>query len=108
MHTNTAAFHKLTDQEDITNQYTADIEESVPLTKTPVEDEKPPDGFIDSVPAHLEPYLQTKPTFGLDDRQVAERRHQFGKNELSEKKRNKLFHFLSFCNNVHLYSVTDI
>lgn len=53
--------------------------------------------ITDEVPAHLEPYLQTKPTFGLTDDQIIERRNQFGPNELTEKKRNKLLHFLSFC-----------
>lgn len=61
----------------------------------PVNEEK--QTITDEVPAHLEPYLQTKPTFGLTDDQIIERRNQFGPNELTEKKRNKLLHFLSFC-----------
>ncbi|KAG0854267.1 hypothetical protein G6F17_006498 [Rhizopus arrhizus] len=60
----------------------------------PVNEEK--QTITDEVPAHLEPYLQTKPTFGLTDDQIIERRNQFGPNELTEKKRNKLLHFLSF------------
>jgi magnesium-transporting ATPase (P-type) len=92
-------FRKLAEQEDITNQYTNDMEEAVPLTKSPKSptDEKQQQNTIDDVPAHLEPYLQTKPTFGLTDEQVQERMQRFGRNELEEKKRNKLLHFLSFC-----------
>ena len=90
-------FRKLTEQEDITNQYANDLEEVVPLTNTKSTNEKPQQNIIDDVPAHLEPYLQTQPTFGLTDEQVHERMQRFGRNELAEKKRNKLLHFLSFC-----------
>lgn len=94
-------FRKLTNEpEDITNQYANDMEEVVPLTHTTNSkspNEKPQQNIIDDVPAHLEPYLQTQPTFGLTDEQVHERMQRFGRNELAEKKRNKLLHFLSFC-----------
>lgn len=93
-------FRKLTNEpEDITNQYANDLEEVVPLTTTTNKssNEKPQQNIIDDVPAHLEPYLQTQPTFGLTDDQVHERMQRFGRNELAEKKRNKLLHFLSFC-----------
>lgn len=91
-------FQKLTDQEDITNQYINDTDEVLPLTKTTLaNEEKKVETFIDSIPAHIEGYLQTKPTFGLSEEEVLGRRKRFGKNELSEKKRNKLLHFLSFC-----------
>lgn len=90
-------FRKLAEQEDITNQYANDFEEVVPLTNTKSSNEKPQQNIIDDVPAHLEPYLQTQPTFGLTDEQVHERMQRFGRNELAEKKRNKLLHFLSFC-----------
>lgn len=92
-------FRKLTEQEDITNQYANDMDEAVPLTNSPKSpsDEKQQQNIIDDVPAHLEPYLQTKSTYGLTDEQVQERMHRFGRNELEEKKRNKLLHFLSFC-----------
>ncbi|CEP09786.1 hypothetical protein [Parasitella parasitica] len=89
-------FRKLVEQEDITNQYANDVEEVVPLTNTKSTSEKPQQSIIDEVPAHLEPYLQTQPTFGLTDDQVHERMQRFGRNELAEKKRNKLLHFLSF------------
>jgi H+-transporting ATPase len=97
-------FRKLTEQEDITNQYANDMEEAVPLTESPKSptNEKQQQSIIDDVPAHLEPYLQTKPTFGLTDEQAQERMQRFGRNELQEKKRNKLLHFLSFCElNMH-------
>lgn len=88
-------FRDHTDQEDITNQY---AEEAVPLTKSiNTNSEKQQGGLSDDVPEHLEPYLQTKPTFGLNDQQVGERMIRFGRNELQEKKRNKILHFLSFC-----------
>ncbi|KAI7907107.1 plasma-membrane proton-efflux P-type ATPase [Cokeromyces recurvatus] len=90
-------FRKLIDQEDITNQYINDLDEVVPLTNSALSnDEKQHHNIMDDVPTHLEPYLQTKPTFGLTDDQVQERMHRFGRNELQEKKRNKLWHFLSF------------
>ncbi|KAI9486602.1 MAG: plasma-membrane proton-efflux P-type ATPase [Benjaminiella poitrasii] len=90
-------FRKLTDQEDITNQYENDLDEAVPLTESAKpNDEKQQRGITDDVPSHLEPYFQTKPTFGLTDDQIQDRMHRFGRNELQEKKRNKLWHFLSF------------
>lgn len=93
------AFRKVADQEDITNQYTNDLEEAVPLTTTSpkLDTEKKHQHVIDDVPAHLEPYLQTKASFGLTDDEVVERMSRFGRNELTEKKRNKILHFLSFC-----------
>lgn len=90
-------FRQVAEQEDITNQYTNDLEEAVPLTATPKPSDKTQQAVIDDVPAHLEPYLQTQPTFGLTENQVYERMSKFGRNELVEKKRNKLLHFLSFC-----------
>lgn len=48
------------------------------------------------MPPHLEPHLQTPPTQGLSQDQVLDRQARFGRNELVEKKRNKLLHFLSF------------
>lgn len=101
-------FRKVSDQEDITSQYTNDFEEAVPLTATSPKsgNEKQHGNVIDDVPAHLEPYLQTKPTFGLNDEQVQERMTRFGRNELTEKKRNKLLHFLSFCKLSPLFFMT--
>lgn len=55
---------------------------------------------MDEIPPHLEPYLQTPPTHGLREEQVADRLQRFGRNELAEKKRNKLLHFLSFCKHI--------
>ncbi|CAO3691651.1 unnamed protein product [Rhizopus stolonifer] len=75
--------------------YRTNREEAVPLTTSRPTIEKE-QTISDEVPVHLEPYLQTKPTFGLTDQQVDERRSRFGRNELTEKKRNKLLHFLSF------------
>ncbi|KAI8050000.1 plasma-membrane proton-efflux P-type ATPase [Thamnidium elegans] len=89
-------FRQVADQEDITNQYTNDLEEAVPLTATPKLSDKTQHAVVDDVPAHLEQYLQTQPTFGLTEDQVYERMSKFGRNELVEKKRNKLLHFLSF------------
>lgn len=103
-------FRKVSDQEDITSQYTNDFEEAVPLTATLPKsgNEKQHGNIIDDVPAHLEPYLQTKPTFGLNNEQVQERMSRFGRNELTEKKRNKLLHFLSFCKSLPLYLCYDV
>lgn len=100
------AFRKVADQEDITNQYTNDLEEAVPLTTTSpkLDSEKKHQVVIDDVPAHLEPYLQTKASFGLNDDEVAERLSRFGRNELTEKKRNKILHFLSFCKRVLFFT----
>lgn len=69
-----------------------DGEEATPLTSPPNEPQ-----WLDEVPPHLEPHLQTPPTQGLSQDQVLDRQARFGRNELVEKKRNKLLHFLSFC-----------
>lgn len=90
-------YHKVSEPEDITNQYTHSGEEAVPLTSSTKLTTEKQQTITDEVPPHLEPYLQTQPTFGLTDDQVIERRNRFGRNELTEKKRNKLLHFLSFC-----------
>ncbi|KAI9314072.1 plasma-membrane proton-efflux P-type ATPase [Dichotomocladium elegans] len=66
-------------------------DEATPLTSPPNER-----AWVDEVAPHLEPYLQTLPTQGLSEEQVAERRDRFGRNEFLENKRNKLLHFLSF------------
>lgn len=88
-------FRKVADPEELTNQ---NVEEAVPLTKSVQNNsEKQHESLGDEVPSHLEPYLQTKPSFGLTSQQVNERMEQFGRNELEEKKRNKILHFLSFC-----------
>jgi H+-transporting ATPase len=80
------------------------IEESVPLTNTAgggeSRYEKQP---ADQIPSHLEPYLQTKPTFGLSDNDVSERLEKFGRNELQEKKKNKIKQFLMYCKTRHIY-----
>ncbi|KAI8974318.1 plasma-membrane proton-efflux P-type ATPase [Pilobolus umbonatus] len=67
-------------------------EESVPLTPL----NNSPSTLSNEVPSHLEPYIQTKPSWGLSHDQVQERRERFGRNELKEKPRNKILHFLSF------------
>ncbi|KAI8328765.1 plasma-membrane proton-efflux P-type ATPase [Chlamydoabsidia padenii] len=79
------------------------MEESVPLTTTNTgtiqksqDSEKPSKGWVDEIPTHMESYLTTQPTYGLTYEEVANRLSQFGRNELPEKKRNKLLHFLSF------------
>ncbi|KAI7854696.1 plasma-membrane proton-efflux P-type ATPase [Circinella umbellata] len=69
-----------------------DYGEATPLTTPPGETRH----FPDEIPAHLEAYLQTPPTQGLLEDQVADRQARFGRNEFKEKKRNKLLHFLSF------------
>lgn len=51
----------------------------------------------DEISPELEQYLDTKPTFGLTPDQVSERLAKFGRNELEEKKKSKIKHFLSFC-----------
>lgn len=78
------------------------MEESVPLTNTITAQreqgtEKPSKGWVDEIPTHMESYLTTQPTYGLTQEEVTNRLSQFGRNELPEKKRNKLLHFLSFC-----------
>lgn len=65
--------------------------ESIPLTKMPEKEWK------DEISPDLERLLDTQPTYGLTDAQVSERLAKFGKNELEEKKRSKIKHFLSFC-----------
>ncbi|KAI8979836.1 plasma-membrane proton-efflux P-type ATPase [Mycotypha africana] len=92
-------FRSLTEAEDITIQYAVDAEEAVPLTKPleiGTEKAQQYQHITDKLPAHLEPYLQTKPTYGLTESEVSERAQKFGRNELVEKQRNKLLHFLSF------------
>lgn len=66
--------------------------ETIPLTAMPEKKWK------DEIPPELEIYLDTEPTHGLSAAQVDERLSKFGKNELQEKKRSKMKHFLSFCN----------
>jgi H+-transporting ATPase len=51
----------------------------------------------DDISPDLERLLHTNPNTGLDDQAVLDRQTKFGKNEITEKKRNKLLHFLSFC-----------
>lgn len=65
--------------------------ETIPLTPMAEKEWK------DQISPDLEIYLDTKPTFGLTEAQVADRLAKFGKNELQEKKKSKLKHFLSFC-----------
>lgn len=60
----------------------------------------------DEIPPSLEVYLDTKPTYGLTDDQVSERLTKFGRNELEEKKRSKIKHFLTFC--THIESMYEI
>ncbi|KAG1133781.1 hypothetical protein G6F61_000451 [Rhizopus arrhizus] len=88
-------YRKVSEPEDI-GLYRTYREEAVPLTNSTPSAAEKEHTLTDKVPVHLEPYLQTKPTFGLTDEQVLERRSRFGRNELTEKKRNKLLHFLSF------------
>ncbi|KAI8141888.1 plasma-membrane proton-efflux P-type ATPase [Fennellomyces sp. T-0311] len=73
------------------NKVDVDLDEATPLNTPPGETQ-----WGDEIPAHLEPYLQTPPTQGLSEDQVADRQARFGRNEFKEKKRNKLLHFLSF------------
>lgn len=95
------SYRKLAENDDIASQYVHSREEAVPLTNAnnnhTLNEKQPQQNIMDDVPADLEPYLQTKPTQGLTDTEVQERMQRFGRNELIEKKRNKLLHFLSFC-----------
>ncbi|ORX56720.1 plasma-membrane proton-efflux P-type ATPase [Hesseltinella vesiculosa] len=73
------------------------MEEAVPLTTTRRPSEKPVSkGWVDDIPPHIEELLHTPPSKGLTNDQVHERLARFGRNELPEKRRNKLLHFLSF------------
>jgi H+-transporting ATPase len=63
----------------------------------PLESMNPEKEWKDEISPDLEVYLDTKPTYGLTTDQVAERLAKFGKNELEEKKKSKMKHFLSFC-----------
>ncbi|ORE03094.1 plasma-membrane proton-efflux P-type ATPase [Rhizopus microsporus var. microsporus] len=66
--------------------------ESIPLESiTNTEKE-----WKDEISPEVEVYLDTKPTYGLTEQQVAERLTKFGKNELQDKKKSKIKHFLSF------------
>lgn len=86
---------------DITRELQGDVsDEVVPLTSPmPGRDSGKPNSaqWVDELPPELEPYLQTPPSTGLTDGQAAERLERFGRNELKQKKRNKILHFLSFC-----------
>ncbi|KAI8372494.1 plasma-membrane proton-efflux P-type ATPase [Blakeslea trispora] len=94
------SYRKLAENDDIASQYVHSREEAVPLTNAnnnhTLNEKQSQQNIMDDVPADLEPYLQTKPTQGLTDTEVQERMQRFGRNELIEKKRNKLLHFLSF------------
>lgn len=87
-------YQKVSDPEKTIEQYDNNTQ---PLTDSIKPTKEKEESITDDIPEHLEAYLQTKPTFGLTDDQVLERRDRFGPNELTEKKRNKLLHFLSFC-----------
>ncbi|RCI07099.1 hypothetical protein CU098_010221 [Rhizopus stolonifer] len=86
-------YQKVSDPEKTIEQYDNNTQ---PLTDSIKPTKEKEESITDDIPEHLEAYLQTKPTFGLTDDQVLERRDRFGPNELTEKKRNKLLHFLSF------------
>lgn len=62
----------------------------------------------DQISPDLKIYLDTKPTFGLTDAQISERLSKFGKNELQEKKKSKIKHFLSFCKYLSFYIASFI
>ncbi|KAI8978156.1 plasma-membrane proton-efflux P-type ATPase [Pilobolus umbonatus] len=70
------------------------MHESIPLTTQTHESKEDP--WTDRLPREIEHYLNTDPAYGLSTTEVNERLAAFGKNELQEKKRNKLKHFLSF------------
>lgn len=74
--------------------------ETIPLTSIQSSEKK----WKDEIPPELEVYLQTQPTYGLTDSQVSERLAKFGKNELEEKKRSKIKHFLSFCKLINIHA----
>ncbi|KAG0163094.1 hypothetical protein DFQ28_000344 [Apophysomyces sp. BC1034] len=84
--------------DNVAPQYPTNTEEAMPLTAPLTSSQAGHEKaqWVDEVPIHLESYLQTPPTQGLTPDQVAERLSRFGRNELAEKKRNKLLHFLSF------------
>ncbi|OMH84564.1 putative cation-transporting ATPase [Zancudomyces culisetae] len=50
----------------------------------------------EDIPEELEALLHTPPLEGLDDNEHQKRLKQFGLNEIPEKKRNPILHFLSF------------
>ncbi|KAJ2959107.1 hypothetical protein NQZ79_g5361 [Umbelopsis isabellina] len=76
-------------------------EEFTPLTLADTSKQRPrqnsqASSAPDDISPDVEALLHTDPSIGLDDTAVMERQSRFGKNEISEKKRNKLLHFLSF------------
>lgn len=75
--------------------------ETIPLN--PIEKE-----WKDQISPELEIYLETEPTFGLTDTQVADRLAKFGKNELQEKKKSKIKHFLSFCKVKFIFQINYV
>jgi len=50
----------------------------------------------DEISPELEELLHTDPSKGLNEQEIAERLARFGRNELTEVKRNPVLHFLSF------------
>lgn len=86
-------------RDDLGPHDTLHSDEIVPLTSVTGASKKDQEkeNWTENVPSHLEPYLQTPATVGLTDEQVLERRARFGRNELAERKRNKIIHFFSFC-----------
>ncbi|RUP43094.1 plasma-membrane proton-efflux P-type ATPase [Jimgerdemannia flammicorona] len=75
-------------------------EKQVPLVvekQAPLEvEEEVHKSHEDEIPPELEELLHTDPGKGLTSAEVADRLVQFGRNELSEVKRNAILHFLSF------------
>ncbi|KAI9018635.1 plasma-membrane proton-efflux P-type ATPase [Phycomyces nitens] len=71
------------------------VQENHPLTSRPQGGPEKRE-WIDEIAPDMEAYLNTPPSYGLTDTEVAERLALFGRNELQETKRNKLLHFLSF------------
>jgi H+-transporting ATPase len=82
-------------------------EEYTPLTATEGSIQRPRANSEttsqDDISPDLERLLHTNPNIGLDDQAVLDRQTKFGKNEITEKKRNKLLHFLSFCTYLFSY-----